>query len=123
MRQLFILHDSCWRSGGKERHSQSGVKPPHSKESGPFGTPSPRGGYTSRVLFGQQQDSAGPVSLRQLDGLAGVDRPAVHLHRGASAVGIVEGLLGHLLPHVVAVAKGDGVVMQRRFGKTAAFDQ
>jgi hypothetical protein len=32
---LCILHDSCWRSGEKERHSQSGVKPPHSKESRP----------------------------------------------------------------------------------------
>jgi hypothetical protein len=35
LRQLCILHDSCWRSGEKERHSQSGVKPPHSKESEP----------------------------------------------------------------------------------------
>jgi hypothetical protein len=31
LRQLCILHVSCWMSGEKERHSQSGVKPPHSK--------------------------------------------------------------------------------------------
>jgi hypothetical protein len=36
LRQLCFLHDSRWRSGEKERHSQSGVKPPHSKESRPF---------------------------------------------------------------------------------------
>jgi hypothetical protein len=32
LRQLCILHVSCWMSGEKERHSQSGVKPPHSKK-------------------------------------------------------------------------------------------
>jgi hypothetical protein len=37
LRQLCFLHDSRWSSGEKERHSQSGVKPPHSKEGGPTG--------------------------------------------------------------------------------------
>jgi hypothetical protein len=31
LRQPCVLHDSCWRNGEKERHSQSGVKPPHSQ--------------------------------------------------------------------------------------------
>jgi hypothetical protein len=34
LRQLCILHDSCWTSGEKKRQSQSGAKPPQSKENG-----------------------------------------------------------------------------------------
>jgi len=35
LRQLYFLPDDCSRGGEKERHSQSGVKPPHSKGSRP----------------------------------------------------------------------------------------
>jgi hypothetical protein len=46
------LHDNCWRSGEKERHSQSGVKPPHSKVG-------PQHGYSLRRTIGGQQPPLG----------------------------------------------------------------
>ena len=43
LRQLCILHDGRRRSGEKERHSQSGVKPPHSKKANRWANTARRG--------------------------------------------------------------------------------